>query len=276
VLEGADFCPQPNTNEIATLKKIRASSDTRLACQLSPRGNISIVQLVIGERAYVGSRVTQSSDNRDLVVLLCNFRNSSVYPEKQIPQDMLYIQSTYLLEVCNVIQAMSGELISVQPDGISALFGLHYGIKQAAKLSLQAAGEIERTMRDLNDRLAQAWPAGVEFAVTVHAGHAMVREIGFATPPSVIAIGEAIEATNDLRRAVARSAARGTPFTISEAVYTTAGLTPKMANKFLVPVPSLEHPLTVVQSTSVPVLPAHARAYRRRARVAALRRLWSG
>jgi class 3 adenylate cyclase len=189
---------------------------------------------------------------------------------------MLYIQSTYLLEVCNVIQAMSGELILVQPNGISALFGLHYGIKQAAKLSLQAAGEIERTMRDLNDRLAQAWPAGVEFAVTVHAGHAMVREIGFATPPSVIVIGEAIEATNDLRRAVARSAARGAPFTISEAVYTTAGLTPKMANKILVQVPSLEHPMTVVQSTSVPVLPAHARAHRRRARVSALRRLWSG
>jgi adenylate cyclase len=276
VLEGADFCPPPDTNEIATLQQIHASSDTRLACQLRPRGNISIAPLVIGERGFVGSRATQSSENRDLVVLLWNFRNGSAYPEKQIPQDTLYIQSTYLLEVCNVIQAMSGELISVQPDGISALFGLHYGSKQAAKLSLQAAGEIGRSMRDLNDRLAQAWPTGIEFAVTVHAGHALVREIGLATPPSVIAIGEAIETTNDLRRAVARSAARGAPFTISEAVYTTAGLIPKMADKILVAMPSLEHPLTAFRSTSVPVLPAHARARSRRARVSALRRLWSG
>jgi adenylate cyclase len=276
VLEGSDLCPPPNTNEITTLEKIRASSGTRLACQLRPRGNISIVPLVIAERAYVGFRATQYSDNRDLVVLLCNFHNSSAYSQKQIPQDTLYIQSTYLVEVCNVIQAMNGAIISVEPDSISALFGLHYGVKQAAKLALQAAGEIEKTMRDLNDSLAQAWPARIEFAVTVHAGRAMVREVGSATPPIVIAIGEAVEATNDLRKAVAQWAPGGTPFTISEPVYTTAGVTPKMADKILLQVAALEGPLTVFQSTSVPVPPAHARAHRRRTRVSALRRLWSG
>jgi adenylate cyclase len=276
VLEGSDFCPPPNTNEIATLEKIRASSDTRLACQLRPRGNISIVPLVIAERAYVGSRATQYSDNRDLVVLLCNFHDSSAYSQKQIPQDTLYIQSTYLVEVCNVIQAMNGAIISVKPDSICALFGLHYGVKQAAKLALQAAGEIEKSMRDLNDSLAQAWPARIEFAVTAHGGRAMVREIGSATPPIVIAIGEAVEATNDLRNAVAQSVPGGTPFTISEAVYTAAGVTPKIADKILLQVAALEGPLTVFQSTSVAVLPTHARAHRRRTRVSALRRLWSG
>jgi adenylate cyclase len=276
VLEGADFCPPPNTNEVSTLEKIHASTDTRLACQLRPRGHISIVPLVVAERAYVGSRATQYSDNRDLVVLLCNFQDGSTHSEKQIPQDTLYIQSTYLLEVCNVIQAMNGGIISVEPDSISALFGLHYGVKQAAQLALQAAGEIGKTMRDLNDSLAQAWPTRIEFAVTVHAGRAMVREIGSATPPIVIAIGEAVEATNDLRGAVAQSARGGTPFTISEAVYTSAGVTPQMADKILVQVAALEDQLTVFQSTSVPVLPTHARAHRRRTRISALRRLWSG
>jgi adenylate cyclase len=276
VLEGDDACPPPHAKETATLRQIGASSDIRLACQLRPRGDISVIPLVLGERAYVGSRAAQFSDSRDLVVLLCNFPDGAALSEKQLPQDALYIQSTYLLEVCNVIQAMNGELISIEADSVCALFGLHYGLRQAAGLSLQAAGDIERTMKDLNERLAHAWPAGIEFAVTVHAGRAMIRETHSATSPTVIAIGEAVEATNDLRKAVVQSADGGKPFTVSEAVYTLAGIAPDMADKIVLDVPALRAPLTVFQSISVPVPAAHARARRRRARVSALRRLWSG
>ena len=276
VLEGDDVCPPPHAKEIATLRQIRASSDIRLACQLRPKGNISVVPLVLGERANVGSRAAQYSDSRDLVVLRCNFPNSAALSEKQLPQDALYIQSTYLLEVCNVIQAMNGELISIGPDGITALFGLHYGLRQAARLGLRAAGDIERTMRDLNERLGRAWPARIDFAVTVHGGRAMIRETGSATLPIVIAIGEAVDTTNDLSKAVAQLADRGKPLTVSEAVYTMAGVAPDTADKIVLHVPALRASLTVFQSVSVPVPAAHARAHRRRARVWALRRLWSG
>jgi adenylate cyclase len=276
VLEGADACPPPHARETATLRQIHASSDIRLACQLRPKGNISVVPLVVGERAYVGSRAAQSSDSRDLVVLLCNFPNSAALAKKQLPQDTLYIQSTYLLEVCNVIRAMNGEIISIEPDRITALFGLHYGLRQAARLSLQAAGDIERTMRDLNNRLGRAWPTRIDFAVTVHGGRAMIRETGSATSPIVIAIGEAVDTANDLSKAAVQSADGGKPLTVSEPVYKMAGVEPDTADKTVLHVPTLSAPLTIFQSISVPFVAAHERAHRRRAQVRALRRLWSG
>ena len=275
VLEGADACPSPNAKETATLGQIHASSDIRLACQLRPKGNISIIPLVASEQAYVGSRAAQFSDTRDVVVLLCSFPNSSALSEKLMAQDALYMQRSYLLEVCNVIQAVNGALVAVEPRGVCALFGLHYGVRQAASLSLQAAADIEKTMADINERLAHAWPARINFAVTIHVGNAMICETS-TTSNVVVAIGEAIETTNFLDKAAAQSALSGRPFTVSEAVYAMAGITPDMADMTVLPVPALKAPLKVFQSISVPMSPGHARARERRARITALRRLWSG
>ena len=276
VIEGSDVCPSAHLNEIATLRQIRASSDIRLACQLRPKGDVTVVPLVVGERTQAGSRGMQYSDNRDVVVLLCNFFKPSALSETQMPQDALYIQSTYLIDVCKVIQMASGVLISVQPDSILALFGLHHGLKQAALLSLQAAGDIERTIKDINEKLVRSWSAEVDFAVTAHAGHAMIREIDSVPHPVVIAVGEAIDATNDLHKAAAQSSADAKPFTISETVYAAAGISPGSADTALRETPASPTPLTVFRSASVPVLAAHVRAHRRRTRVSAFRRLWSG
>ena len=276
LLEGAEACPPAKANEIATLKRIGASSDIRLACQLRPHGDISVIPLVLGEQAYVGSRDVQYSDNRDLVVLYCDFLNRAAFSKNQLPQDALYMQSTCLTEVCNAIQAVNGVLNSIEPDSVCALFGLHYGVTQAAKLSLQAAAAIEKTMTELNERMGRAWNETVDFAVSAHIGRAVIREIGSATPPTVIAIGEAVDVANDLRKIAAQSAAGGKPFTLSESVYTTADVEPSMARKTVLASPALGAPLTVFQSVSVPILPAYVRAHSRRERVSALRRLWSG
>jgi class 3 adenylate cyclase len=218
----------------------------------------------------------QHSDNRDVVVLLCNFSKRSALSERQMPQDALYIQSTYLTDVCEVIQTASGVLISVQPDSILALFGLHHGLKQAALLSLQAAADIERTIKDTNQKLVRSWSTGIDFTVTAHAGHAVIREIDSGPHPVVIAVGEAIEVTNDLHSSAAQSGADARPFTISETVYAAAGISAGSADKVLCEMSASPVPLTVYRSASVPILAAHVRAHGRRTRVSALRRLWSG
>jgi hypothetical protein len=92
----------------------------------------------------------------------------------------------------------------------------------------------------------------------------------------VVAIGEAVETTNFLDKAAAKSALSGKPFTVSEAVYAMAGMTPDLADMTVLAVPALNAPLKVFQSISVPVPPGRARARERRARITALRRLWSG
>ena len=83
-----------------------------------------------------------------------------------------------------------------------------------------------------------------------------------------MAIGEAMDVANELRKA---AAAQGKPFAISKPVYTAAGLDPEFENEITVPGP--EAPVAVSLSESAPVLPVSTTPFRERR--AALQRLWN-
>ena len=93
----------------------------------------------------------------------------------------------------------------------------------AAQGALRAAGAIEGVIADLNNRLGRQRDSQVKIAVSIHAGRAAVGEIGSSEPPMLMAIGEAVDVANDLRKAAAE---RDKAFAISEKVYADAGLAP--------------------------------------------------
>ena len=97
----------------------------------------------------------------------------------------------------------------------------------------------------------------------------MVGEIGAFDPPAVIAIGEAVDATNELRKA---AAAHGAAFAISQAVYAAAGLDPPPGEEIMVASPTATAAIPVVLSAAAPSLPAPAAPGL--APRAALQRLW--
>jgi hypothetical protein len=49
-------------------------------------------------------------------------------------------------------------------------------------------------MAELNERLGRQWNCKVTLAVSVHVGRAVVGGVGASDPPTVIAIGEAVDA----------------------------------------------------------------------------------
>ena len=71
--------------------------------------------------------------------------------------------------------------------------------------------------------LADSGDNKVKIAVSIHAGRAAIGEIGSSEPPMLMAIGEAVDVANDLRKAAAE---RDKAFAISEKVYADAGLAP--------------------------------------------------
>ena len=104
-------------------------------------------------------------------------------------------------------------------------------------------------------------------AVSIHLGRAVVGEVGAFDPPAVIAIGEAVDATNALRKA---AAAHGAAFAISQAVYAAADLDPPPGEEIMVALPTSTAAIPVVLSAAAPALPAAPGLAPR----AALQRLW--
>ena len=83
----------------------------------------------------------------------------------------------------------------------------------------------------------------------------MVGEVGAFDPPAVIAIGEAVDATNELRKAAATHDAA---FAISQAVYAAAGVDPPAGDEITVASPTAKVVIPVILSAAAPALPAAA------------------
>ena len=152
VTAGQEFCPPPANDEPATLERISAPPDVRLACQLRPQGDISVVPLVRTARPVYRHGAPQRGGEREVVVLFCDFRNRAELAHDHLPQDLLYLLTLYVEGVGNAIRASGGTLSYVEFDSICALFG-HEGGANAAQGALRAAGAIEGVIADLNNRL---------------------------------------------------------------------------------------------------------------------------
>ena len=269
VTAGEEHCPPAANDEQETLNRIEATPDVRLACQLRPEGDISVVPLVRTARPIYRATAPQRGGEREVVVLFCDLRNRADLSTDHLPQDLLYVLTLYVEGVGNAIRASGGALSYVEFDSICALFG-HEGDANAAQGALRAAGAIEGVIADLNNRLGQRRDSKVRIAVSIHAGRAAIGEVGSSEPPMLMAIGEAVDVANDLRKAAAE---RDKAFAISEKVYAYAGLAPVHQDSITIgPAPGI----TAYLSDAAPIPSPHWTLHGELGRRAMLRRLWAG
>ena len=271
VIAGEDHCPPAEADEQTTLERIGAPADVRLACQLRPRGDISVVPLMRTERPVYRLPEPKPSAEREIVVLFCDFLNRGELASDHLPQDLLYVLMRYVDTIGHAIRGAGGVLSSVRPDSICALFGLERALAPAARQALRAATAIDGTIADLNDRLGREGDSKVRIAVSIHAGCAAVGEVGESEPPTVMAIGEAMDAAQALRQAAATA---GKPFAISRPVYLAAGLELAAQDEVMVRLPEADISISVTLTESPPAPPSASTPFGERR--AALQRLWGG
>ena len=268
VTAGEEFCPPAANDETATLSRIGAEPGVRLACQLRPLGDISVVPLVRTARPVYRPK-EQRGGEREIVILFCDFRNRAELSADHLPQDLLYILTLYVESVGNAIRASGGTLGTIGVDSVCALFG-HEVSGNAAQGALRAAGAIEGVIADLNNRLGGQRDSKVKVAVSIHAGRTAIGEIGSSEPPLLMAIGEAADGANALRRAAAE---RDKAFAISEKVYADAGLAPVHQDKTTL---GAGAGITAYLSDAAPIPSPTWTLHGETGRRATLRRLWAG
>jgi adenylate cyclase len=270
---GEEFCPSPGTDEQATLERIGAPAHVRLACQLRPWGDISVIPLVRTERPNYRPATPRLRAEREVVVLFCDFLNRAELASDHLPQDLLYVLTLYVEALGNAIRDAGGTLSYVEPDSICALFGLECAAMQGARQALQAAGAIENVISELNERFGRQWDCKVRVSVSIHLGRAVIGEIGSPEPLAVMAVGEATDVANALRKA---AAVHDKAFAISERVYAAAGLVPALGDKVMLASNGAGPALAAFLSASAPACPPSWTRRGKRRRRAALQRLWSG
>jgi len=93
IVAGGDRCPPPAQNELDTLKRIHAPEGTRLACQLRPQGNVSVIPLLATTPSPLREPANAAIE-REIAVMLVGFRWTAT-PHSLLPQDLLYLLNRY-------------------------------------------------------------------------------------------------------------------------------------------------------------------------------------
>ena len=202
ITAGFESCSPPSDREQITLHRIQAGPNVRLACQLRPTGDVSVLPLVAPDDAERASNsAAELQVEQAIVMLYCDFLNKNSLSGRHLSQDLMFVFARYAEAISAIVRSYSGQISFVGHNSICALFGVHSETSFAAKNALMTAIGIESALEELHVSIAR--PLGIEMRVgiSIDANVSALAAIR-SEKPNVIALGPIYDGIDELRRAV--------------------------------------------------------------------------
>jgi adenylate cyclase len=195
VTKGLDALPAASGLEARALARIGATPGTRLACQIRPTADVSVIPLLRAGAAPFDGKVRGGLEGRErpITVLFVDLRGSTALGEAKMPYDFLYLLNEFFQEMTKALDATNGHYAQFAGDGLMALYGLNS--KQPATGvvdALHGAREMLARIDRLNGRLRGDLPQPLRIGIGIHFSEAVVGAMGPPTAQVVSAIGEMV------------------------------------------------------------------------------------
>jgi adenylate cyclase len=96
------------------------------------------------------------------------------------------------------VESAGGQLDKFIGDGVMALFGVGSHPTEGCRRALEAARRMSEGLRDLNQSLAHDVAEPLRIGIGIHAGPAIVGEMGHGRATSVTAVGDTVNTASRL------------------------------------------------------------------------------
>ncbi|MDR7039612.1 adenylate cyclase [Methylobacterium sp. BE186] len=222
VFDGDDgrSLPRPSKAEQAVLDRIGATPGIRLACQLSPTRDLAVTPLFPPRQPPARSaEPAQSGEERFIVAMFVDLRGSTRLAEERLPYDTVFIINRFLGAVGDAVREAGGSVNQMLGDGMLALFGLQTVPETGARQALRGVDLIGEHVAGLNRLLAADLGQTLRYGIGLHAGMAIVGEMGDHADARFTALGDTV---NVAARLESMTKALGCIALVSEAVYAAA------------------------------------------------------
>lgn len=189
--------PPPSPREAFVLERIGASANSavRLACQLRPQADISVIPILppnmTAELLRKGRRMNTGQEHY-VVSMFVDMRGSTKFAEARLPFDVVFLINRFLAAAAQAALAAGGQPNQFVGDGMLALFGIEGDAKTACRQALRAAAKVAENVAQMNRQFAADLPAPIQFGVGIHAGEVIIGDIGFAEHTVFTALGDAV------------------------------------------------------------------------------------
>jgi adenylate cyclase len=195
VTKGLDALPAPTGLEARALTRIGATPGMRLACQIRPAADVSVIPLLSAGAGPLDGRLRGGLEGRErpITVVFVDLRGSTALGEAKMPYDFLYLLNQFFQEMTKALDATNGHYSQFTGDGLMALYGLDTeeptkGVVDA----LRGAREMLARLDRLNGRLRAELPHPLRIGIGIHFSDAVVGAMGPPTAQVISAIGEMV------------------------------------------------------------------------------------
>jgi adenylate cyclase len=210
--------------ERKVLERVGAPPNVRLACQTRPRGDIAVVPILpptaTARDAQPRPGYLQGHEE-EIAVLFADLRAFTQLAEHKLPYDLVFLLNRYFRAMGTAVEASGGQLDKFIGDGVMALFGVGGRPSEGCRRALAAARAMSESLSTLNESLSHDISEPLRIGIGIHAGPAIVGEMGHGRATSITAVGDTV---NTASRLEALTKEYGCQLVFSETVAAHAGL----------------------------------------------------
>ena len=193
VTEGIDRLPAPSGAEASALARIGASTGMRLACQIRPTSDTSVVPLLAAEAGAAEGRMRGGFEGSERLITVVDIRGSTTLGEARLPYHVLFILNRFFRDMSNAIAATQGHYSQFTGDGLMALCGLDAGDPATGPAdAVRGAREMLAHLERLNQQLKENLPEPLRIEIGIHYGEAIVGATGPPRSQIITAIGDTV------------------------------------------------------------------------------------
>ena len=180
--------------EAQALTRIKAPPGVRLACQANLNGDVDITALLPADAGMKLARPMGgiSGEERDIVVMFVDLRESTKLAEQKMPYDVLFLLNQFFSQMSLALASTNGHYAQFAGDGLMALYGLNTDSKTACRQALDGMLEMLKRLDKLNSQLSHDLEQPFKIGIGLHFGDAIVGTMGPPSSPNFSAIGDTI------------------------------------------------------------------------------------
>jgi adenylate cyclase len=202
VVEGLQSLPPTSAEELAVLKRIGAAPNVRLACQLRPRRDLSVVPLLPSTataRDGFAQPDSLAGKEQEICVLFADLRGFTRLAEYKMPYDVVFFLNRYFEAMSRAIRQAGGIPNQFTGDGVMALFGVESGPGRGCSDAVVAAASMVRELASLSSELAEELAEPLRIGIGMHVGPTIVGRMGHGEAMYLTAVGDTVHVASRLQ-----------------------------------------------------------------------------
>jgi len=251
---GLENLPDPDSSERKLLKRIAAPPSIRLACQMKPRGTVSVTALLdpgIKTALPSGQENLYDGSEQEIAVLFADIRGFTKLAETRLPYDTAFLLNRYFAAMGEAIEEAGGHVDKFIGDGVMALFGLDRTLPEACRNALEAARLMSVKLEEMNRTTGSDLREPLRIGIGIHCGTALVGTMGYGKACSLTAIGDVVNTASRLEEATKHFS---TQLVISKKTWSQSGLDTDGFGQDKIAIRGRNEPLDVLHMSSAATL----------------------